>query len=461
MTDKGNLHITIIGGGISGLCTAYYLKKLLGDDLRVTLLESSSRLGGWIQTYHDDNFLFELGPRGCQSKRRGMLTLQLAEELGLTNELIGANNTAKRRFIWHNQELQALPENLWQFLSSPLTKGLISALLRDLCTSNVQKDDESIYDFFCRHLSGAIADRLIDPMVLGIYAGDMKKLSIRSCFPLLYETAKANGSLIRGFITKKKASPSPLSPKLEHLRNTPLFSFKGGMETLITSLSLHSQSSIKLNQKVTAIIPKQKQIEVYTDEACFLSDYVISTIPSHNLATLLIDWLPTASQTLEKINSLPINLVNLGYRKDILGKYNGFGYLVPTKEQEKLLGAVFDSSFFPEQNLTPNQTRLTAMVRADKDLHKDDLLDMVLNSLRKHVGIKAYPDFVKIHCFQKAIPQYHVGHYQRLHSLKQAIQSKTDRLYISGNNFHGVAVNDCVANSLAIAHDILAQVNRY
>lgn len=346
------MKVLILGGGITGLSAAWFLKK---KNVKVTLLEKTNRLGGWICSSNEGGFFFEKGPRTFQAGRSPHL-LALIQELQL--ETIPSNPLAAKRFILHKGKLRTPGSFL------PM---LLPAVLRELFVAKGQKEDESIYDFAARRFSPKIAETFFDPLVLGIYAGDIRKLSIRSCFPALYHWEQEKGSVIKGLFSSPKKAKG-------------LFTIKGGMETLIQTLQNRLDIDIVLNCPVERTGEK----EVIAGGKVWRADHIISALPPS---------LPKRS----------IWVVNLAFEGDVLVK-KGFGYLIPTQEKESVLGAVFDSAIFPEQNQS-NETRLTVMIRAEEEKP----LEAALSALDRHLGIRAEPIFSSIYLAKDAIPQMEVG----------------------------------------------------
>lgn len=342
----------ILGGGITGLSAAWYLSRKV-PEAHITLLEKENRLGGWIKTCREGGFLFEKGPRTFQLGRSPQL-LQLIQELKL--EII--TSAPQKRYLYSNGRLRSLGS----FIPS-----LIPYLLREPFISSSTADDESIYDFAARRFSPKIAETFFDPLTLGIYGGDIRKLSVRSCFPALFNWERTKGSVLRGLFSSPKKAKG-------------LFTLPGGMQTLIHELQKQLPIDIVLNCKVETI----RQNEVIAGGKTWQADRIFSALP-----------LPFPSKSLW--------IVNLAYEGDILPK-KGYGYLVPTKEKESLLGAIFDSSIFPQQNIG-NETRLTAMLRAEEK----EPLKAALQTLERHLGITAQPIYSSTFYAQNAIPQFEVG----------------------------------------------------
>lgn len=347
------MRIFILGGGITGLSAAWFAYKS-NPKAKITLFEKGARLGGWIRTSQEEGFLFEKGPRTFPLARNPHL-LQLIRELNL--EIILSDPSAAKRFILYKGKLHSTTSFL------PM---LIPHLFREPFIAPSKGEDESIYDFASRRFSPKIAETLFDPLTLGIYGGDIRRLSIRSCFPTLHQWERTKGSLFRGFIS---------APKQEK----GLFTIKTGMETLIHELERQIPMEIHLNTPAEKI----SEQEVFAKGKRWHADRVISALPP---------LFPSRS----------LWVVNLAYSCPLPKK--GFGYLVPTQEKESLLGVIFDSTIFPEQNIS-SETRLTAMIRPEEK----EPLSAAFSALQRHLGINENPIHKSLFFAERAIPQLEVN----------------------------------------------------
>lgn len=461
--------IIIIGAGISGLALGWFLKNRFSDTIQLTILEAAERPGGWIRTHKKSGFLFEEGPRSCRSKGAGIDTLQLAESLGIGSELLIASPQAKKRFLYLDGKLQSVPDSSFSFLRSPLIRGLLPALWKEWRTPPSHLADESIAAFIGRRLNSSLAERLVDPLVSGIYAGDIHQLSVRSCFPEWFQQERQYGSLLKGAWAARHSRHSPIeaSQRLNtHFRlegtnvKNPIFSFKNGMETLTTALYHSLKSAIRLNCPVQTIEKRNDFLTVKTlGGEIHEADQVFLAIPALAAARLVEKESPSLSHEMSQTPYASVAIANLGWEQHVL-PHEGFGYLVPFSEQQKILGVVFDSSVFPEQNSGNKQTRLTVMMggmRHSEMINESPckLQDNALHALKRHLGITAPPDAIHVTLARNAIPQYEVGHHERLVRIVQGI-NKTfpSRLTLLGSAWHGVAVNDCIAEAKRLAHMI-------
>lgn len=338
------MRVLIVGGGITGLSAAWFVRKK-HPNAEITLFEKEARLGGWIRTRSENGYFFEQGPRTFPLSRSPHL-LSLIEELGL--EIIYSNPSSKKRYILHKGRLRPFSYFL------PL---LFASLWKAPFFSPAQ-EDESIYSYASRRFSPKIAETLFDPLTLGIYAGDIHKLSVRSCFPTFFKN-----SLFKAFVSSKG-----------------LFTLKTGMESLIHAL----QEKLPIEFLLNCPVEKMGEKEVVAQGKQWKADLVISALPPP---------LPARS----------IWVVHLGYEKASLSK-KGFGYLIPTKEKQPVLGVVFDSEIFPQQNQR-SETRLTAMVRGEEK----EPLRAALTALERDLGLTNTPDYTTTFFADRAIAQFEVG----------------------------------------------------
>ncbi len=446
--------ILILGAGISGLSCAWFLKKRWGSNIEITILEKSNRIGGWIQTLEQDHFIFEQGPRGCRPRGTGIHTLHLVEELGLQDQVIRGDTSACFRYLYTEQKLRKFPHHLLSYLFSPVMKGVFRALLKDLITPKGEGIDESIYDFCKRRLSPQLAERLIDPLISGIYAGDIRQLSFQSCFPFLYRLEQEHGSLIKGILRRPK-SRLILNPFVQNLQQYALFSFKRGMETLIRELAHQLEADIRLNCTPQALEFQREGVSVLlSNREKIEADQVFSTLAAPAIGNLLQSHDADLHHALLQIPYASVAVINLGYQDRVL-KEKGFGYLIPSQEQEEILGCVWDSCIFPQQNQCSQETRLTVMLGGRKHtqvefLTEQECLSIALASISKHLGIRTLPQIARVKLAKTAIPQYEVGYQMLLQLIRAKVSSLSTRLMLIGHTFSGISVNDCIAQVRAL-----------
>ncbi len=392
------MRILILGGGISGLSAAWFLKKK-DPGAKITLLEKTDRLGGWIRTDRENGFLFERGPRTFPAGRSPHL-LQLIQELGLERELISSDPAASKRYLWRNGKLRSFSSLLPRFLP---------VLLLEFFIKPKKGEDETIYEFAVRRFSKACAELIFDPMSLGIYAGDIRKLSLQSCFPKFKEWEERHGSLVKALFKQEKKAKG-------------LFTLKGGMERLVSELE--KQLDIEIVPRCE--VAKVRGLEIEAGGKLWTADRVYSALPASALAPLF--GASFASQSL--------TIVHLVF--PYTSQKRGFGYLIPSIEKEPLFGMVWDSFIFPQQDEQP-VFRMTAMVRPETE----NPILAAIDAARRHLGIGGEPLHTSVFQAREAIPQYETGH-----SIKAALlEEKHPSLTFLGNAFEGVSVEACICRS--------------
>ncbi len=450
----------VLGAGITGLSLAWYLKKRWGDNATITVIEKNSQVGGWIQTLEKEGFLFEQGPRSCRIRRNESTTLTLIEALNLQHEVITPSKKAQKKYLWNNGSLKKMPSSMLGALFHPLTRKVLLPCIKELFQSEGKLEDESVYNFFSRHFGTSFTNQFIDPLVSGIYAGDMHRLSIKACFPQFYEAAKSHGSVLRGMLMQKKDTLTKKSPFVLKMEKEALFSFKKGMHTLPLALYNTMKENVLLSTELTSLQLHSDNIHLtLSDGQQLLADHCFSTLPAEALLPLLTPSAPSALKTkLSSLQRSSVALVSLGYQQSVL-KYKGFGYLIPEKEKEEILGAVWDSTLFPEQQSTPDTTCITVMLGGSRMPHilektDGDLALMALNAVSKHLNINNLPHTLHVTRTVNAIPQYAVGHDEEVKEIESMIHSLSPHLTIAGTSFYGVAINDCILTAKKLSAKI-------
>jgi oxygen-dependent protoporphyrinogen oxidase len=389
------MKIAILGGGISGLSAAWALRS---SGAEVSLFEKSGRVGGWIETRQEGPFAFEMGPRTFQASRCNEL-LELIESVGLKDEVIYSSPNAKARYLLDGGKLRSM---------GSFFPTILGAAIRDLMTKKGNGADETVYAFAERRFGKRAAEQFFDPMAKGVYAGDIRRLSVKSCFPFLIDWEGRYGSVVKGAFSQKK-------PK-----RRGLFSLRGGMERLLAAIVQQVPLTLHLESPVEAI----RSDGVISKGIFYPADLIVSALPAHEVARLAGETCPVRYESLQ--------VVNLGFLQENLLVKKGFGYLVPSKEQEPLLGMIWDTCIFP----VAGQTKLTAMVRAE------DPVAAALDALKRHLRIDKKPDAI---CLQRAeIPQFDVGHQERIEAFKNGLPN----LVLLGNYLSEASVNGCIRNAI-------------
>ncbi|RJQ43803.1 MAG: protoporphyrinogen oxidase [Nitrospiraceae bacterium] len=456
----------IVGGGLSGLTLAYVLQqKNVGLDISV--YESDDRPGGKIWTEKNEGFLCEKGANGfLDNKPR---TLELCKILGI--DPVRSNENSKKRFIFLNGKLNALPESPTAFIKSDLLSW--RGKLRMLLEYNAPKgpDDETVADFIIRRLGREALEKLIDPMTSGIYAGDPYNMSIKSCFPRIKELEQEHGGLFKALLKIRKQKKQHLravkqkegDSKVSVAPGGTLTSFFNGAQTLTDTLAEKLGTRLNLGAEVHSITKNGNAYQVHTSNSTVEADIVILACPAYASAGILKDFDSDLSKPLSDIPYSHVSVACFGYRKEKVGHpLNGFGFLVPHIEGRKILGTLWDSSIFPNR-ATEGYALLRTMVGGAKSpdiaMQTDEkIISMVFDELKPILTLKADPDMVRIYRWQKAIPQYLLGHSAKLKILDERLKAYPG-LYLAGNAYRGIGMNDCVENGYRLADEIIASLS--
>lgn len=434
MVDKKSCFI--VGGGISGLALAWFLKRQYGNRLEIKVLEALSQTGGAIQTSMHGGFLFESGPHSWRGNLHQGAFAEMIAGLNLQAEVIEA--TGRYRYLYFDKQLHLLPHSFLSLLTSRFGWMALKAFWRDLWAPKGPPGDESVASFISRRLGADMAELCFDPLLSGIYAGDINQLSMISTFSALKQWEQEQGSLWRGMLQ----APKPQSA-------IKVCSFKKGMRVLVEALTEALFTSIQVNAKVKKVHFAATHVSVQLNCGTYLkADHIFLAAPASALAPLFEEHSRTLSSALAGIKTVSLAVVNLGYRQRVL-RQEGFGYLIPQREQEKILGILWDSSAFPQQAQRQKETRLSVMLGGahfkEFDAYtQNEFLKLALKGVQQHLKINEPPHMSAVHMIKDGLPQYNVGHAATVRYIEEELGRLSNRIQLLGNSFYGVGLNDCV-----------------
>ncbi len=449
--DRGT--IAIVGAGISGLALAVELSR---RGRPVQLFEAQPRAGGTIRSTLQSGFLTEAGPNGFLDREPA--TAALVEELGLQGALKKAGPSVKRRFVFSRGALRELPANPPALLGSDLVP--FGTKVRMLCElfSGRGKDgeDESLAAFARRHVGARATAVLVDAMQSGIFAGDPEHLSLRAAFPRLAQLEREHRSLLLGMMRERKKAQG--APEVAGPAGT-LCTFEGGLETLVSACAKRLGPALRLSATLTALVPAADGWRLQIEEGKKLREERAQTLvlatPAHASAELLRPLAPALALELAAIPYAKIAAVHVGYGPGALTNApDGFGFLVPHGEGRRLLGTLYISSIFPWR-APRHHLLLTCMVGGARnpervELDDEALLTLVKEELHRTLRLSARPLFHAIDRWQRGIPQYNIGHLERVERVR-AMAAQLPGLHLTGNAFDGVGLNDCIRASAQLA----------
>ncbi|KAF8929669.1 oxygen-dependent protoporphyrinogen oxidase [Dissophora ornata] len=517
-------HIAVLGGGISGLSTAWYLARTAPSNVAITLLEGTRRTGGWLHSdrvndpqHPGGSVLLERGPRSLRPQGvSGLNTLEMIKTLHLDPKLepvLKTSPAAKNRYIYSRNKLHVLPSSLSGALAHPLLAPKLPRAGLDLVKGGSGQEDESIESFVSRRFGKGFSDDLISAMVHGIYAGDVSKLSVRSTFGMLYHLEKDYGSVILGLLmgggnietpwdqTLKEKIAAKMPELNEFVDKTSIYSFKDGLEELSRALEKDLVESGRVSIRKNSLVEKMdfdlaSRTVSIKGQTPVEANTVISALPPRALHGIL----PNPYPELIHNPSVTVAVVNLVYNAEQARLASpGFGYLIPRSENsavnhQGLLGVVFDSCSIPAQDegASRDQTlKLTAMIgghmfddvvahqralehsdppstsvqsrhetKGTNDKELESFFEKTAtDAVKRHLQIESTPEIAKVYIHQECIPQYLVGHLQRMQTLDQSLRADYDGLLaVTGAGYLGVSVNDCIKNAREVVESMVSKL---
>jgi oxygen-dependent protoporphyrinogen oxidase len=466
--------VAVIGGGISGLASAFALAEQAqasGATLQCTVLEASPAWGGKIVTHKIDGLITEAGPDSFLSNKAA--GLQLVAQLGLGQELINTNETEKKAFVYSAGRLRELPEGLiaitpgqiGPFLKSGLLSlgGMARMGLDLVLPANRSAADESLASFIRRRFGRQAFERMLEPLMAGIYAGDAEQMSVRATFPRFVELEQAHGSVLRGMLAARRPRHGE-GP----VRRTMFVSLKPGLETLVTALvrRLTAQGvTLRSGVSVESLRVRSHQLGRWTydvmlqDGSALSADSLVIATPAFVAAELLRPLTPIAAGLLDMIPYASTATIGLAYPASVIdGAVRGFGFVVPRIEQRHLIAATWTSLKWPYR--APEHQLLARCYvggegrEAILQLDDAELTVRVKTELREICGLAAEPTYVEVNRWIRAMPQYRLGHLERLEQAEVAL-SRYGGVVLTGSAYRGVGIPDCIREGTVAAEKVM------
>jgi oxygen-dependent protoporphyrinogen oxidase len=449
--------VVVAGAGISGLALAYELRRL---GVPVVVLEASGRAGGKIESDQRDGYLCERGPASFLD-RAGDLA-GLARALGLADRWLVAGEAAERRLVVANGRLRDTPATATAFVASALLPwtaklraGLDLLLPRGPAAVGA---DESVAAFGRRRLGSLAGERLLEPLVSGLYAGDPEQVSLPAAFPLVAAMERDRRSFLLAMRAELATARQGSAPRLA--------SFRGGLDELTRALATHLGGDLHLGSRVqrlerAGVGYRVAMVEAGEERALEASAVVLS-LPAHVATTLVAQLDQALADALARIPYVPVALVHLGYPASALPPpLPAYGFFVPPSERLRVLGAIFPSQFFAER--APAGCHLFS-VRTGGARHPEavtmpegELVALADRELRRLVGLSTAPSFVQVVRHERALPQYTLGHLGRVAEVAAAEQ-RHPGLFLHGNAYHNAGVPELVSRSWKLAARVAATV---
>jgi oxygen-dependent protoporphyrinogen oxidase len=437
--------VLILGGGISGLATAYFLSR---RGFSTTLVEPRGRLGGLIKTDVVDGCQLEAGPDSYIAAKPEVT--ELADEVPeLRDQLIGTNDKARRIFVVKNGKLVAIPRGMVMMVPADLRAACESSLFTPetkhrFCEERffkpiVRHTDISIDEFVRDHFDQEVVDYVAEPLLTGVYGGDVARLSARSVLPRFLNYEERYGSLMRAVRREQRAERD----------RGGFLSFRGGMQALTDALVRASGETLTVHY-VEALSVRRSvgRWRVETSGGEFDSPSLFIALPAHRAAAVVSKELPELADRLASIPYSSAITVTLVYPRERTGaELDGFGFLVPKPERRRVAAATWVSTKFPSR-ITAAYLAIRAFIvdrDADALIPQGDaeITEEVRRDLARFMGLNIEPSFYSVHRWPRSMPQYTVGHADRYAQIKDLVEAERG-LSLVGNAYEGVGVPDCV-----------------
>lgn len=464
--------VAVIGGGISGLAAAHYLRELsaeAGQSVDVQLYETNDRLGGTIHTIEQDGFLMEAGPDSfITQKPAGLALCQL---LGIDGDLIQTNPECRRTLIVYKGQLHPIPEGFLMLAPTRLLPFITSKLFSwsgklrmgmDLILPRKQhgvEGDESLASFVRRRFGTEALERIAQPLVGGIYTADPEKLSLRTTMPRFLELEAKYRSLILGMRAGIKMMKS--TGRDAGARYSLFVSFPKGMTYLVEKIASRLPvGSIHIGAAVTRVTRDSDTWRMERHQApAATADAVILACPSYASAEMVRHFDRLLADDLASIEYASAAVMSMAFDTDqVTRKLDGFGFVVPDIEKRSLIATTFSSIKFagraPDGKVLMRAFLGGAM--APEVYHMDDeaLREAVVRDLRDLIGIKGEPAFTRLYRWPRSMPQYPVGHLDRVKRIHQQLTNHPS-LAVAGNAFGGIGIPDCIQSGESAAKEII------
>jgi oxygen-dependent protoporphyrinogen oxidase len=429
--------VVVVGGGISGLSTAYYLNKA---GVHAVLVERQPRLGGVITTERVDGCVIEGGPDSFLAAKPA--ALELIRELGLGSEVISSNDHLRVTYVVRNGRLVPLPDGLMMMVPTKILPVAASNLLGWSTKIKMGLElfrkpapgagrDRSVGDFVADHYGQEAVDYLAEPLLSGVYGGDPNSLSIVSTLPRFVEMEKQYGSLTRGVLAARRKASAAANG------GGSLFqTLKGGLGQLIEALQPHVPNVI--HGQADTIEPGRVRVNGNWIPA----SRIVLACPAYEAGRLASTIDPALSARLAEVDYASSMTVAFGYRREVLGHpLNGFGFLVPKKERgpngiQALVACTWVGTKFPHR--TPD-THAVLRCFAKEGAAPEQLLA----DLQRIMGFTAQPDFTRVSRWPRSMAQYTVGHSARVADIKR-LSAQHSWLELVGNAYEGIGIPDCI-----------------
>lgn len=465
--------IVIVGGGITGITAAYYLQKEAREKslpLEIKLIEATHRLGGKMQTVLKDGYVIERGPDSFLERKKS--ASRLAKEVGMENQLV--NNTAGKSYVLVKERLHpmpggsimGIPTQMAPFVTTGLFSlpGKIRAAADFVLPRSNPTQDQSLGEFFRRRLGDEVVENLIEPLLSGIYAGDIDQLSLMSTFPQFYQVEQKYRSLILGM---KKATPPTSKTKGKSKKDKGIFlTFKTGLASFIDAIEekLEPNSLLKGFRTESIIKRSNDYLLKLNSGETLTADSVIMAVPHHIAYPIFSNYHffePLKDMPLTSVATVALAFDEKAIKKDI----NGTGFVVSRNSDYTITACTWTHKKWPHSTPKGKVSLRCYVGRAGDetvvDLSDDEIIKIVLEDLNKTMNITMDPEFVIVTRWKNSMPQYTVGHKQRIQDIKKNMKLELPGVFLAGSSYEGLGLPDCIDQGEEAVKQVLQFLNMH
>jgi len=444
--------VIVIGGGISGLASAWEVRQRC-PGVEVIVLEASKDVGGCIRTDRSDGFVFDHGPAGFLNRHPS--TLRIARSLGLADDIVSGCEERRRRFILSDGRLRRFPDSPSTFLGGDLLslKAKVRMLMEPAIPRSRPRTDESVGAFARRRLGKEAAELMFDPVMSGIYAGSSDRLSLRATLPQMAAVEDDRRSLLVTMLRSRARGHGGRGASPTALGSRRYVSFKGGMGTLVDALKDAMSGTIRSDSPVLDVARDGAtwRVMVGGDAPCeLIADVVVSAAPATAVRHYLAGLDPRIEASCRAVPYAPVAVVGLGFHEaDVPHPLDGFGYLIPSRERGSVLGVLWPTSIYPGHRSPDGHVLMRVVLGGERDpsicaSDTDSLMAVARAQLHRVMGIAAKPVYSSVARYSLGLPQYRVGHDERIDEMDRAL-ARLPGLHVIGNAFRGIGLNTCTA----------------
>lgn len=459
--------VVVLGGGITGLAAAFYLQKEVKEKklpVDVTLVEATHRVGGKIQTVMKDGFIIERGPDSFLARKKS--AARLAEEVGMADKLV--SNTAGKSFVLAHERLHpmpggsimGIPTEIRPFLTTRLFSfpGKMRAAADFFLPKSKIDGDQSLGAFFRRRLGDEVVENLIEPLLSGIYAGDIDQLSLKATFPEFYNIEQKYRSLIVGMKRRKPVSTNkvPAKENKKGIFSAPVTGLQSFIEAIEAKLT---PGSVLKGHRVEKVHKGQQGYNIELGDGQMIpADAVISALPHVVLKNVFSQY--SFFDVFENMPATTVATVALAFPLEAIEKdIDGTGFVVSRNSDYTITACTWTHRKWPHA-CPEGKVLLRCFIGKPGDetiveLSDDEIVRTILGDLNKIMNIKQEPEFAVISRWPDAMPQYTVGHVERIEQVFKRTKEELPGVFLAGSSFRGLGIPDCIDQGKAAAEDAL------